>query len=583
MAPSSQTPSPTRGLLFVTMQPKETLSPELFHDWYNNEHGPNRTRLSFMPNGFRYRATDLPGGPGSGTQPQPEFLALYDVTDMHQFTEEPYMYLRAPPGKTQREIDVMAQIWVDRLMLDLVGERVNDETFVKLEAPENFDANTKGNVMVTCRFLAAPDRVASIVAWIQESVLAKVAQVSGWKRTSWFKTSYLEPRKDGQVEVVVIHEFTPSTDPKSLPLSVISSPPAEASVSDTKARTYDLFYTFGTAARHLAIVAPWTAPDGVTQTLPNISPYGSAIESTITTADGAVLPFRLEGNPSDDAPVLVLVNSVLTTWGIWDGFVSHFFSQAPNRRYRVLRFLARGRVIPSGTTSPVTLDVQASDIIQLLDGLRIPHAAGLVGVSMGGATALATALTYPLRIKSFVACDTSAKSPAGNKETWGQRIAVAEKEGMTLRLSSLFGDEAAPDAEAASQAVVGEELAELTVRRWFVLESYKDPKLVPEIARVKRMVLTNSLPEFGRGVETLFSYDYTHLLPGYRGKGAFLVGAGDGVLPKGMEKLSKELGSAAEGGARSAAFKVVDGAGHLPMVEKPKEVAEFVGDFLNAP
>jgi pimeloyl-ACP methyl ester carboxylesterase len=565
--------SPVRGLLFVTMQPKETLSLDLFHDWYNNEHGPNRTRLSFMPNGFRYRATDLPG-PNAGTRADPEFLAIYDATDMHQFTEQPYQYLRAPPGKTQREIDVMAQIWVDRLTLDFVGERVNNKTFVKLEAPEHFRENEQGNVLTTLRLLLAPEQVSVVEDWIQTTVLPTVQYIPGWRRTSWYKTSYLETREDGQVDFVLINEYTPSTDPKALPSTSAALPVA---VPAPKERSYELFYTFGTAARHLAIVAPWTSPDGVTKTLPNVSPYGSAIESTVTTRDGAVLPFRLEGSSDDNAPVLVLVNSVLTTWGIWDAFLTHFFSRPQNQRYRVLRFLARGRVIPSGTTSPVTADLQASDVIQLLDALRVPQAAGLVGVSMGGATAIATALQYPSRIKAFVACDTSAKSPAGNKDTWGQRIAVAEKEGTTLRLVSLFGDES-PDA--SPQAVVGEELAEMTVRRWFVPESYDNPELAPEIARVKRMVYTNSLPEFRRGVETLFNYDYTGLLAGYKGRGAFVVGAGDGVLPKGMEKLSKELGSA-EG--KTAAFKLIEGAGHLPMVEKPKEVADFVGDFLSPP
>ncbi|KIY04104.1 uncharacterized protein Z520_00796 [Fonsecaea multimorphosa CBS 102226] len=564
-------PSPVRGLLFVTMQPKETLSLDLFHDWYNNEHGPNRTRLSFMPNGFRYRATDLPG-PNAGTRADPEFLAIYDATDMHQFTQQPYQYLRAPPGKSQREIDVMAQIWVDRLTLDFVGEQVNDKTFVKLEAPEHFRENEEGNVLTTLRLLLAPEQVSSVENWIHTSVLPKVQDIPGWRRTSWFKTSYLETREDGKVDFVLINEYTPSTDPKTLP-SLIETLPGE--VSQSKARTYELFYTFGTAARHLAIVAPWTSPDGVTTTLPKVSPYGSAIESTITTRDGAVLPFRLEGSSDPNAPMLVLVNSVLTTWGIWDSFLVHFFSRPQNQRYRVLRFLARGRVTPSGTTSPVTADLQASDVIQLLDGLRVPQAAGLVGVSMGGATALATALLYPSRIQAFIACDTSAKSPAGNKDTWGQRIAVAKKEGTTLRLASLFGDES---PNASPQPVVGEQLAEMTVRRWFVPQSYDNPDLVPEIARVKRMVYTNSLPEFQRGVETLFNYDYTPLLAGYQGRGGFLVGAGDGVLPQGMEKLAKELGSAH---GKTAAFKLVEGAGHLPMVEKPAEVADFVGDFLN--
>ena len=50
--------APTPGLLFVRMNPHDNLSPEEFHDWYNNEHGPMRLRLPCIENGFRYRALD---------------------------------------------------------------------------------------------------------------------------------------------------------------------------------------------------------------------------------------------------------------------------------------------------------------------------------------------------------------------------------------------------------------------------------------------------------------------------------------------------------------------------------------------
>ena len=176
-----------------------------------------------------------------------------------------------------------------------------------------------------------------------------------------------------------------------------------------------------------------------------------------------------------------------------------------------------------------------------------------------------------------MSCDTSAKSPAGNRETWGERIAVAEKEGKRLALASPFGDVASSNSETEPEPVVGEELAELTVRRWFHGSSYDDGKLASEIAKVKNMVLSNSLSGFKTSVEALFEYDYTSLMPGYTGKGAFVVGAGDGKLPAVMEKMAKELGKDSD---RKAVLKVIDEAGHLPMVEKPEEVAGFMADFL---
>lgn len=47
------------GLLFVRMNPNDNLSPEEFHDWYNNEHGPMRLRLDSIENGYRLRALDV--------------------------------------------------------------------------------------------------------------------------------------------------------------------------------------------------------------------------------------------------------------------------------------------------------------------------------------------------------------------------------------------------------------------------------------------------------------------------------------------------------------------------------------------
>src|SRR4051812_14122650 len=111
--------APTPGILYVTMQPKPSLPTAQFHDWYNNEHGPTRLRLPFVENGFRYRATDLEG-PGRG---MPEWMAIYDITDMAELTKETYTRLREEGVKSQREKGTMKQIAVDRRVYDLVESR----------------------------------------------------------------------------------------------------------------------------------------------------------------------------------------------------------------------------------------------------------------------------------------------------------------------------------------------------------------------------------------------------------------------------------------------------------------------------
>ena len=567
--------SPTPGLLYVTMQPKETLPLNQFHDWYNNEHGPLRLRHPAITNGFRYRATDLPGGPNSGSQAQPEWMACYDISDMHELTLEPYMRLRGPPAKSQREIDTMAQIFVDRKLLDSVGETVNDDQFLKFEEIEN---EGKGNTVLAVSILVDSNSTSEVDKWYTETKASEIEKVPGWRRTRRYTTSTIEPRKDGKTEYLLLHEFTPESDITAIsPLT--SSAPFD--IQSPKCRNYSLYYTFGAAPRHLHSITTWSPSDPLdlyTKTIPSTSPtFGSAIESYITTPDGVQIPYRLEGSSSPTAPLIVLSNSVLVTWEIWDNFLAHFFSNPTNHRYRVLRYLSRGRTSSVGPASqPVTVDLLASDIIHLLTTLRVPKAHCLIGVSLGGATALATAVTYPSRIANFISCDTSAKSPAGNSKAWGERIAVSEKENATANLSSPFGHQS-PSSPA--EAVVGSELAELTVRRWFTEKSYADPIISSEIAKVKHMVITNSLAGFKRGVEALFDYNYVDAMKKYSaGKAGFLVGAADGALPKGMEGMSKECGS--EGGAK-VEFRLIEDAGHLPMVEKPKEVAEFVSEFLN--
>ncbi|KAI4154948.1 MAG: hypothetical protein LQ340_001321 [Diploschistes diacapsis] len=593
--------APKPGLLYVTMQPMPSLSSQEFHDWYNNEHGPTRLRLPFIPSGFRYRATDLTDSNQGGTAERPEWLAWYDITDMAELTRETYTRLRLPGAKSQRETDTMGQIHVNRKLFDFVaGWR--SPSFKDLEIPTT-PANTT-NVLVSVTFTLKPgaDKVAELDKWYNEEHVDMLSKVPGWLRTRRYATSTITPTEEKkETEYMALHEYSSPSGLSSPEFRAAISTPWAAKIKNdieaSRARSvYSLSYIFGPAPRHLAIFQSWTSPDSPTTTIP-ASPSThniSAIESYITTPDGVTIPYRLESHSSapPNGPVILLSNSILTTYHIWDTFAPLFLSNSDFRQYRLLRYNARGRhTLPaSAASTPVTLDVLAADIISLLDALRVPRAAALIGVSLGGATVLHAALQYPHRAASFVACDTNAVAPPANRTVWPERVAVTEEEGAR--------------DEGSGEEIVGERLAEATVRRWFAVKGDADGSESGRgggswtagardedrgrMEEVKEMVRTNSLEGFRSVVRSLFEYDLQAgmegaVTEGHGGvRGCFVVGSEDGVLPEVMRRMAQSYGiNGGKGGRKGGAFEVVEGAGHLPMVQRPREFVEAVGRFIS--
>jgi 3-oxoadipate enol-lactonase/4-carboxymuconolactone decarboxylase len=125
----------------------------------------------------------------------------------------------------------------------------------------------------------------------------------------------------------------------------------------------------------------------------------------------------------DDAPVLVLLNSVGTNRESWSAIAATM-----GNHLRVLSVEARGHgrspVAPSDSTSIADL---GADVLALLDRIGLDRV-DLAGVSLGGMTAMWLAAQHPHRVRSVTLVCTSALP--GNPDAWHQRAAEVRRAGM---------------------------------------------------------------------------------------------------------------------------------------------------------
>ncbi|UNI24748.1 Acetyl-CoA C-acetyltransferase [Purpureocillium takamizusanense] len=398
-----------------------------------------------------------------------------------------------------------------------------------------------------------------------------LAKVPGWRRSRLYKPSTaLEDDGAGgggggggeEVMYFALHDYARDNGLGGEEHKASMDTPWRTEVFDkyvvSKGRhTWSLFYVFGPAPRDLeslsalpdAAAAAFTSPDGKTSTVPGADPV---LTSYISTPDGLVLPYRLEGNPSPRAPTVAFCNSLLTSLHMWDPLVATLKRARPD--LRILRYDTRGRrAVPQQQHGPVaaTLETLASDLAHLLDALRVPALHALVGVSMGGATALRFVLDRPRRVARLIACDFNAVSSPANTQAWKDRVALAESDG---------GNGIAT-------------LAEQTVARWFHPNSMHTADLVRWMTE---MVAGNDVDGFKHSCTALWDYDMKAQMPSCRVPSLLVVGEEDakGALVKAMDGFKSLLG------AEGAELKVIPKSGHLPMCEEPDAFWAAIKEFL---
>jgi len=143
----------------------------------------------------------------------------------------------------------------------------------------------------------------------------------------------------------------------------------------------------------------------------------------------------------DDAPALVLVNSLGSTLAMWEPQIEDLAAQ-----FRVVRFDLRGHGRSPVPPGPYALDDLGGDVVALLDRLGIARA-HVAGVSLGGMTAMWLGVHAPERVDRLVLCCTSAK--LGPPQGWRDRAALVRAEGTEAVADSVVARWVTPPWAAA--------------------------------------------------------------------------------------------------------------------------------------
>ncbi len=255
------------------------------------------------------------------------------------------------------------------------------------------------------------------------------------------------------------------------------------------------------------------------------------------TPRGAVaVNYALEG--PEDAPVLVLSNSLGTTLGMWDG-------QAPalRERFRLLRYDGRGHGGSPAPPGPYTIGDLGRDVLSLLDRLGVDRAS-FCGLSIGGMVGMWLASEVPERFERLVLCCTAARL---DPEAWQTRAETVRAEGVGA-------------------------VADAIVERWFTPQFRASRPKTAQWAG--RMLRETDAEGYAGCCEAIRDMDLRDRLASITAPTLVISGADDPAIPP-------EHGEIIRDAIPDASFEVIPNAAHLANVEQPDEITRAVLDHLS--
>lgn len=237
-------------------------------------------------------------------------------------------------------------------------------------------------------------------------------------------------------------------------------------------------------------------------------------------------------------PTLVFINSLGTDFRIWNAVADALADE-----WQILTYDKRGHGLSQTTPHPYAMDDHIGDVAGLMDHLGIGQVIP-IGISVGGMISQGLIKRDPARVVVAILCCTGHK--IGAPDIWNPRIETALSQGI-------------------------EPMADAILERWFP-QNYRDNEPV-QIAGWRAMVTRTPADGYAGTSAALRDTDYTDFAPQIAVPCLCIAGEHDLATPP---ALVRELASLIPG----AEFAQVDGAGHLPPIDKPDDIIGCIKPFL---
>lgn len=255
----------------------------------------------------------------------------------------------------------------------------------------------------------------------------------------------------------------------------------------------------------------------------------------IANINGVDIHYAHEGNY--DAPVMVFVNSLGSDLRLWDNLVSIL-----EKKFCIIRYDKQGHGSSGLANTSLSIAMLSDDLAGLMGHLKIKNAV-ICGISVGGMIAQCLTCSNPELVKALILCDTTPK--IGNAEMWSERIADIDRKGLSA-------------------------LSDMILERWFSAKFRIER--ADELEQWRQMLTQTPKAGYLAICNALKNADLTDDIKSISCPTLCMVGDEDLSTPPQAVQLMASM-------INGSRFEIIEGAGHLPCIEKPDILAKHIYNF----